>query len=308
VSDEFSIAVDFVFQSLKARQQLGSSLKAESAALDSLIQIRPEPATIDAAIAPKVSVGSAVTPVVFAPQPTQPAQPAQSPRVSANVAPVVQFPALPFEEDDGGLHERLAALKVAVSGCVQCPNLVSTRAQVVFGEGNPQAELMFVGEAPGAEEEAEGRCFAGAEGVLFDKILLAMGLSRSKVFLTTALKCRPDSPAASVRARIPTPEELGRCLPYLAAQVALVKPKVIVALGAGAMRGLFGSTQTAAVLRSRWHNLQGIPVMPTFHLNYLILNSGMGEKRKVWEDLLQVMERLGQEISEKQRNFFLKSG
>ena len=167
---------------------------------------------------------------------------------------------------------------------------------------------MFVGEAPGPEEESEGRCFAGVDGALFDKMLVAMGLSRDKVFLTTALKCRPDAPAGSVRARIPTPEELVRCLPYLAAQIALVKPKVIVALGAGAMRGLFGSTQTAAALRSRWHDLQGIPVMPTFHLNYLILNSGIGEKRKVWEDLLQVMERLGQGISEKQRNYFLKSG
>ena len=305
--DEFSIAVDFVFESLKARQQTGSSLKAELAALESLRQIRSETARLEAPIASKVSVGSAAPPVVFAPQPVQPVQPAQPTRFSANAVPVVQFPPLPSEVDDGGLQERLAALKVAVSGCVQCPNLVSTRAQVVFGEGNPRADLMFVGEAPGPEEESEGRCFAGADGVLFDKILGAMGLSRDKVFLTTALKCRPDSPAGSVRARIPTPEELGRCLPYLAAQVALVKPKVIVALGAGAMRGLFGSTQTAAALRSRWHDLQGIPVMPTFHLNYLISNSGIGEKRKVWEDLLQVMERLGQEISEKQRNFFLKS-
>ena len=303
--DEFSIAVDFVFESLKARQQTGSSLKAELAALESLRQIRSETATLEAPIASKVSVGSAAPPVVFAPQPAQPTQPTRS---SANAVPGVQFPPLPCEVDDGGLQERLVALKVAVSGCVQCPNLVSTRAQVVFGEGNPRADLMFVGEAPGPEEESEGRCFAGADGLLFDKILGAMGLSRDKVFLTTVVKCRPDSPAGSVRARIPTPEELGRCLPYLAAQVALVKPKVIVALGAGAMRGLFGSTQTAAALRSRWHDLQGIPVMPTFHLNYLISNSGIGEKRKVWEDLLQVMERLGQEISEKQRNFFLKSG
>ncbi len=288
MSDVFSKAVEFVFEALKARQRSGSTLKVEFAALEPLLK-RPN-----------------LKPVPVPAQPVSVKTPSPM-GGSETVSRGLEFPALPLEVDDGGLQKRLAALRVAVSACVQCPNLVSTRAQVVFGEGNPAAELMFVGESPGPEEEAEGRCLAGADGELFDKMLLAMGLSRAQVFLTTALKCRPDVPVGSVRARQPSVQELGRCLPYLAAQIALVKPKVIVALGAGAMRGLFGATQTASVLRSRWHDLQGVPVMPTFHPSYLILNGGIGEKRKVWEDLLQVLERLEHPISQKQRNYFLKS-
>ncbi|MEI6871060.1 MAG: uracil-DNA glycosylase [Verrucomicrobiota bacterium] len=289
MSDVFTKAVEFVFEALNARQRTGSTLKVEFAALEPLLKGRTEkPVPVPA---PPVSV-----------KPPSPMGGAET--VTSRL---LEFPTLPSEVDDGGLQRRLAALKVAVSGCVQCPNLVATRVQVVFGEGNPAAELMFVGESPGPEEEAEGRCLAGADGELFDKMLLAMGLSRAQVFLTTVLKCRPDVPAGSVRARQPSVQELGRCLPYLAAQIALVKPKVIVALGAGAVRGLFGATQTVSALRSRWHDLQGIPVMPTFHPNYLILNGGIGEKRKVWEDLLQVLERLEHPITQKQRNYFLRS-
>ena len=294
--DVFSKAVELVFEALKARQRAGSTLKVESSALDALLECRAEksaPAPDAASLSPVKAQPLKAPPEMVSPE-------MEAPRV-------VDFPVLPVEVDDGGLQGRLAALKAAVSRCVQCPNLAATRAQVVFGEGNPGAELMFVGESPGPEEEAEGRCLAGADGELFDKMLLAMGLSRAQVFLTTVLKCRPDAPAGSLRARPPSAQELGRCLPYLAAQIALVKPKVIVALGAGAMRGLFGSTQTVAAVRSRWHDLQGVPVMPTFHPSYLILNGGIAEKRKVWEDLLQVLERLEHPVSEKQRNYFLKS-
>jgi DNA polymerase len=163
---------------------------------------------------------------------------------------------------------------------------------------------MLVGEAPGPEEDREGKPFAGESGALLGKMLLAMGLSRENVFLTSALKCRPDVPSDEPGSRPPTAEELQRCLPYLAAQIAIVKPKVIVALGAGAMRALFGSTETVGKLRSRWHEIHGIPVMPTFHPSYLIRNSGNSEKRKVWEDLLQVLERLGRTVTDKQAGFF----
>ena len=135
-------------------------------------------------------------------------------------------------------------------------------------------------------------------------MLVAMGLSRQQVYLTSVLKCRPDVPGDETGSRPPTISELSKCAPYLASQISIIKPKVIVAMGAGAMRALFGSTETVGKLRSHWHDLQGIPVMPTFHPSYLIRNQSNTEKRKVWEDLLQVMERLGFNVSEKQRGFF----
>jgi DNA polymerase len=164
---------------------------------------------------------------------------------------------------------------------------------------------MLVGDAPGSEEDAEGRPFMGEAGALLDKMLVAMGLSREEVYLATVLKCYPASALEEEGARPAAPEEIGRCAPYLAAQIAIVQPKVIVALGAGAMRALFGSTEPVGKLRSRWHELHGIPVMPTFNPTYLIRNSANSEKRKVWEDLLGVLERMGRPVTAKQQGYFL---
>ena len=182
---------------------------------------------------------------------------------------------------------------------------------MVFGEGDAAAELMFVGDAPGPEEDAAGRPFMGEAGGLLDKMLVAMGLSRNEVYLTSVLKCYPAAALADEGGRPPAPDEIGRCAPYLATQIAIVKPKVIVALGAGAMRALFGSTEPVGKLRSRWHELHGIPVMPTFNPAYLIRNSANSEKRKVWEDLLSVLERMGRmgrmgrTVTAKQQGYFL---
>lgn len=200
--------------------------------------------------------------------------------------------------------ESLEALREKVMPCALCPRLAETRTHVVFGEGNVEADMMFVADAPGEDEDREGRPFAGESGALLDKMLVAMGFSRSHVYLASVLKCRPDTPEFKQGSRAPTAEELSRCAPYLAAQISIVKPKLIIAMGAGAMRALFGSTEVVGKLRGRWHELQGIPVMPTFHPSYLIRNQSNAEKRKVWEDLLQVLEKLGFEISEKQRGFF----
>lgn len=217
--------------------------------------------------------------------------------------PIDTRPALSAQEKPVALE----ALRARVLSCAKCAHLAASRTQVVFGVGTPLAELMFVGEAPGADEDAQGEPFVGAAGQLLTKIILAMGLSRSQVYIANILKCRPDTPGQSSGNRKPTPSEMVTCLPYLAEQIEIIRPKVLVALGATAVEGLLGKTEGITRLRGKWKMWRGLPLMPTYHPAYLLRNQAMTEKRKVWEDMLQVMERLGMPISEKQRNFFLKA-
>jgi uracil-DNA glycosylase len=205
-------------------------------------------------------------------------------------------------------HEAVfAALREAALVCVRCPHLAKSRTQVVFGVGNPNAELMFVGEAPGADEDAQGEPFVGRAGQLLTKIIEAMSFRRDDVYIANVLKCRPDMPPGSSGNRKPTPEEMKTCLPWLERQIEIIKPRVMVALGATALEGLLGATTAVNKLRGRWLDFHGIPVMATYHPAYLLRNQSVTEKRKVWEDMLQVLERLGKPISEKQRRFFTKT-
>ncbi len=201
-----------------------------------------------------------------------------------------------------------AELRQRVEVCVKCPHLANSRTQVVFGVGNIFAELMFVGEAPGADEDAQGEPFVGKAGQLLTKIIAAMGLSREQVYIGNILKCRPDTPGQGAGNRKPTLEEMQTCIPYLHEQIDLIRPKVLVALGATAVEGLHGKTAGITRLRGTWHTYRGIPLMPTYHPAYLLRNQSVGEKRRVWEDMLKVMEKLGLPISQKQRNHFLKAG
>jgi DNA polymerase len=200
---------------------------------------------------------------------------------------------------------RLAELRPPVLACTKCPHLVASRTQVVFGVGNPAAELMFVGEAPGADEDIQGEPFVGKAGELLTKIILAMGFAREDVYIANVLKCRPDMPPGESGNRKPRPAEMETCLPYLRQQIDIIQPRALVALGATAMEGLLGETQPMNRLRGRWHEFNGIPLMATYHPAYLLRNQALGEKRKVWEDMLMVLERLEKPISDKQRNFFL---
>ena len=214
----------------------------------------------------------------------------------------------PIQIPEGTKTERLAALKKQTSACTICPHLAKSRTQVVFGVGNPEAKLMFVGEAPGADEDEQGEPFVGRAGQLLTKMIAAMELTRGQVYIANVLKCRPDMPPNTSGNRKPTRDEMEACLPYLRAQVAVIGPQVIVALGATAVEGLFGPQKTPiSRLRGAWLELDGVPVRPTFHPSYLLRNQNLTEKRKVWEDLLAVMERLALPISEKQRGFFLKA-
>ena len=199
-----------------------------------------------------------------------------------------------------------AALRERALACVKCANLASSRKNVVFGVGSIDAQLMFVGEAPGADEDEQGEPFVGKAGQLLTKIIQATGLSRADVYIANILKCRPDTPGQSAGNRKPTPDEMATCIPYLHEQIDLIQPKVIVALGATAVEGLLGKSLGITKLRGTWKTYRGTPLMPTYHPAYLLRNQAMSEKRRVWEDMLAVMEKLGMPISEKQRNYFLK--
>jgi uracil-DNA glycosylase family 4 len=198
----------------------------------------------------------------------------------------------------------LAAIQARVAVCVKCPHLARTRTQTVFGVGNPEAELMFIGEAPGADEDRRGEPFVGRAGELLTKIIKAMGFERGDVYIANVLKCRPDMPPGSSGNRPPTPDEMQTCLPYLTEQIDIIQPKVLVALGATAVEGLLGTRGVMRELRGRWHSHQDTPLMITYHPAYLLRNQAPSDKLKVWEDMLQVLERLGRPITEKQRNYF----
>src|SRR4029077_15124879 len=199
----------------------------------------------------------------------------------------------------------LAAVRQRVGACTKCAHLACSRTQTVFGVGNPNADLMFIGEAPGADEDQQGEPFVGRAGQLLTRILKAMNFAREDVYIANMLKCRPDMPAGSFGNRPPTPTEMHTCRPYLVEQINIIQPNVLVALGAIAVEGLLGTRATMRELRGRWHAYNGIPLMITYHPAYLLRNQARSEKRKVWEDMLQVLERLQQPISEQQRNYFL---
>lgn len=200
-----------------------------------------------------------------------------------------------------------AALRERALACVKCEHLASSRKTVVFGIGSIDAQLMFVGEAPGADEDEQGEPFVGRAGQLLTKVIQAMGLQRADVYIGNILKCRPDTPGQTAGNRKPTTDEMATCIPYLHEQIDLIQPKVLVALGATAVEGLLGKTIGITKLRGTWKTYRGIPLMPTYHPAYLLRNQAMSEKRKVWEDMLAVMEKLEMPISQKQRNYFLSS-
>jgi uracil-DNA glycosylase family 4 len=199
----------------------------------------------------------------------------------------------------------LAAVRERVGVCTKCAHLACSRTQTVFGVGNPDADLMFIGEAPGADEDQQGEPFVGRAGQLLTRILKAMNFAREDVYIANILKCRPDMPAGSFGNRPPTPTEMQTCRPYLVEQIDIIQPSVLVGLGAVAVEGLLGTRAAMRELRGRWHTYNSIPLMITYHPAYLLRNQAPSEKRKVWEDMLQVLERLERPISERQRNYFL---
>jgi uracil-DNA glycosylase family 4 len=176
----------------------------------------------------------------------------------------------------------------------------------VFATGNPDADLLFVGDAPGMEEEKLHRPFVGPAGQLLDKIVKGMGLERDDVYISNIVKFRPSTGDANQGSanRNPTAEEMATSVSFVLEEIDVVQPKVVVALGDTAMEGLLGLEGGVGKNRSQFHTLRGIPVMVTYHPSHLLSSGEKSEKRKVWEDLLLVMEQLGMPISAKQRSFF----
>jgi DNA polymerase len=178
--------------------------------------------------------------------------------------------------------------------------------------GNLDATIFFVGEAPGADEEVLGEPFVGAAGQLLNRMIAAMGLQRPQVYIGNIMNWRPELPLAPGGSqsgnRPPTAEEMTYCLPFLRAQIEVVGPALIVALGATAAQGLLGmgTFRTLGEIRGQWREFAGAPLMVTYHPSYILRNPTNRSKRLIWEDLLKVMERAGLAISDKQRGFFLE--
>ena len=184
---------------------------------------------------------------------------------------------------DGGSLDSLEALARSANGCDLC-RLSEKRRTVVFGEGDPRARVMFIGEGPGADEDRTGRPFVGQAGKLLDGMIFAMGFDRAEVYIANVVKCRPPGN------RDPKEDEVASCAPYLDSQIDLIQPAVLVALGKPASHRLTGTTKPMGAMRGRWSTYRGIPLMPVFHPAYLLRTPKA--KREVWNDLKMVMERL----------------
>jgi DNA polymerase len=300
MSDE---PTDIVFSALQQMQANGVHVRAS---LDTCERLRD---TARQGAAPAVRGNS--------PTPAKTTQPER--RGEHSPAPKIALPVLAEQQrtqpaptlsttGTGEKAVKLAALRSPVLACVKCPHLVQSRTQVVFGVGNPDAEVMFVGEAPGADEDLVGEPFVGKAGQLLTKIIEAMNFRRADVYIANILKCRPNMPPGEPGNRKPTHAEMDVCKPYLLQQIEIIQPKILVALGATAVEGLLGMEKAGITrLRGTWKEFHGIPLMPTFHPSFLVRpESGtMANKRLVWEDMLAVLEKLGCEITAKQRGYFL---
>lgn len=286
--DRVSVSED----AIRKLRALGGARKLDEAERSAVLESIPE----------KVRSASASDfDAVFKEEKTETRKAAVSGRQGAKLPrpPVVTLP-------EGDKKTRWEALREQVLNCRVCNAHVKEGKQVVFGVGNVDADIFFCGEAPGADEEVQGEPFVGKAGQLLTKMIQAMGLKREDVYIGNIMNWRPEMPT-DVGNRPPTVEEMAFCLPYLKAQLAVVQPKLIVALGATAVKGLLGASSFRNLrdVKGQWQEFEGIPVMPTYHPSYLLRNDSKRDKRMAWEDWLKVMEKAGMEISERQRGFFL---
>ena len=233
----------------------------------------------EAAAAPRVERTDPPAARSQAPSGASAAPPAPAPTASAAV-----HLGVPTSEKGCG-SEPLLAIRRELGDCTRC-KLAGGRTRLVFGVGNPAAELVFVGEGPGADEDREGEPFVGRAGQLLTRMIEAMGFRREQVYIANVVKCRPPGN------RNPEPDEIAACEPFLRAQLGAIRPRVIVALGKFAAQTLLRDTTPITRLRGRWAEYQGIRLMPTFHPAYLLRSPE--EKKKAWEDLQLVMRELGQ--------------
>ena len=228
------------------------------------------------------------------------------PSFSLGTALSNSFPRNYFTVPAGLKRERWDWLRNKVKNCPVCLQHTPKGKQIVFGTGNLDASIFFCGEAPGADEETSGEPFVGPAGQLLNRIIGAMGLNRKQIYLGNILNWRPHTQNRFGN-RPPTNDEIAFCLPYLFSQISIIKPKVVVALGATAMKGLLGVSPEIKLgkIRGKWQSFKGIPLMVTYHPSYLLHNHTDRTKRLLWEDLLSVMQHLEMPISDKQQSYFL---
>jgi uracil-DNA glycosylase family 4 len=250
--------------------------------------------------------------------PTNQAPPLQRSQLRQRATPprkeVKQDPLLPpppvFELPEGEKQARWESLQKRVEADETCQSQLRKDKKLVVGVGSLDADVFFCGDAPGAEEETAGEPFIGPAGQLLTKMIGAMGIKRPEAYIGNIMNWRPQMPevdgATQIGNRPPTAEELAYCLPYLRAQVDIVQPRVIVALGATAARGLLGKDSFKALgeIRGKWHKFGPHDVIVTYHPSYILRNQSNRSKRMIWEDFLQVMERIELEISAQQRGYF----
>ena len=192
-------------------------------------------------------------------------------------------------EQDENQAALLAEMAAVVGACVKC-RLAKTRTNVVYGVGNPNADLMFIGEAPGRDEDLQGKPFVGRAGALLTDIIKAMKLTRDDVYIANVIKCRPPEN------RNPEPDELEQCRPFIRRQIEIIKPKVIVTLGKFALQSLMERSYGITAARGSWLEYDGIKVMPTYHPAYLLRNPAA--KKDVWADMKKVMTELSSASAE----------
>ena len=231
-------------------------------------------------------------------------QPA-GPRPAVAATPAALFvpadaPAVPLGGTSLPLEQRRLTLQLLdeneVRGCPKC-RLSTTRTQTVFGEGDPQASIFFVGEGPGENEDLTGRPFVGRAGQLLDKMIAGMGLAREQVYIGNVCKCRPPGN------RVPAPDEAAACMPYLVRQLETVRPTVIVTLGLTAAKYMLGDNKLAmGKIRGQWTAWRGVRLMPTFHPAYVLRSPTPAVKRAVWDDLKLVLTAVGLPVPTRNRD------
>jgi len=275
--------------------------------------------------------GSPAAPIAAAPQRSAsapheprphavPAAPAPAANPASSEGGPIEIDGLTIAPPPGGVRteewarEQLRALYREAKGCERCRALGTLRDTLVFAAGNPCADILFVGEAPGAEEEKEKRPFVGPAGQKLNQILQAMGLSREAVYITNIVKYRPkkgDGRLQGSSNRKPDATEMDASIRFVRAEIAVVAPRVIVALGLTAAEGLLQRGGTISGFRGTLHDFEGVPVVVTYHPSFLLRQESESDaerarsmKRRVWEDMLRAMEAAAMPITEKQRGFF----
>jgi len=299
VIDDPAEALDILLEELKRQKAAG--LRRVSVSDEAVATLKALAGAPVATPASAATAKPAPLPATAVSRPSAPLPIAPKPAVVATTPVIADAPI--FTLPAGTKAERMQALRQLVDTCVETKKHLTGSHRALLGHGSLDAKVVFVGEAPSLEEMEAGKAFAGASGELLQKILGAAAISPPDYYLAPVMVWRPEPPTQYGK-RPPTARELAFNLPYLRAQVDVVAPRIVVALGAQAFEALHGRTPSITQARGQWFELSGVPLMPTYHPNYLLHNPSASAKRAVWEDFLLVMEKLGLPISEKQRGFF----